>query len=263
MNNEYIDITDELAELEARERTAEALESHLATEAKDDPATAAAQRLGDFELSDLAKDLLARAIENASRNTGNGIADTQAKDKIRAVASLLQACELDLATTLLVLAESTPVLELPNIVYSVCFNIMKATAFIGNLQYRKALDPKDGEGRPAHDYRDDREAPYGLGPEHVDVITHEDVAQAVDDVRLYLQLLTEMYGWDPLNPMPFVYLQEKDGSFTPIHDVEQALDYLEIRRKESQAKRQERQTAALSTAAENAKAVLLRLAARK
>lgn len=266
MNNEhdYIDVTDELAEQNERREEAERLEKLLEKEAAESPAAKAGQELAEFDLSDLAKDILARAIENASRNTGNGIVDQQAKDKIRSTAELLQACDLDLGKTLLVLGESVPVTELPNLVYSTCFSVMKAVAFLGNLMYRKALDPKDGEGRPVADHRDDREAPYGLGPDGEDGITmYAQILQAVDDLRLYLQLLTEMYGWDPLNPMPFAYMQEKDGTFTPIHGVEQAFDYLEIRRKEAQAKRQERQAAAISTAAANAKDILLRIAARK
>ena len=265
IHDEYVDVTDELLQQEADRQAADALEAKLAKEAAESPAAKAGQELAQFDLSDLAKDYLARAVENASRNTGNGIADQQAKDKIRSTAELLQACDLDLGKTLLVLGETVPVEDLPNVVYSTCFSVMKAVAFLGNLGYRRALDPKDGEGRPAHDHRDDREAPYGLGPEadEHDGLLHEHILQAVDDVRMYLQLLTEMYGWDPLNPMPYAYMQEKDGTFTPIHGVEQAFDYLEVRRKESQAKRQARQAAVLATAAANAKEVLLRLAARK
>lgn len=258
------DVTDELKAMDEDLSAAAKLEEVLAEEAAADPAEAAAQKFGAFELTDEAKDLLQRAVENAARNTGNGIEDPQAKLKIRSMAELLNACDNDLSAALIALTETMPSTELPNAVFSLCFSVQKAAMFLGNLAYRRALDPQDGEGRPAHDHRDDREAPYGLEPDAPeDLVPEVTVKIAIGDVHYYLQLLTEMYGWDPLNPMPLLYMQEKDQTFRPVFDVEQAMDYLEIRRKQSQAKRAEKQAAGFAAAAARAKAALLAAGAKK
>lgn len=261
--DDTIDITQELADLEAQDRAADALEAHLAAEAKADPAEAANQRLAAFSLSPRAKDLLDKATENAMRNSGNGIDDESAKLKIKQMAELLAATDGDLSASLVALTDAMEVMELPNAVFSLCFSVQKAAIFIGNLQYRRALDPQDGEGTPVHDHREHRDPPYGLGPDGNDEDPVDAVRHAIEDVHLYLQLLTEAYGWDPERPMPFVYLAEKDGTFRPIYDVEQALDYLEIRRKQAQAKRAVKQAAGFAAAAARAKATLLAAGAKK
>ena len=259
-----VDITDQLAQLEREDQAAQLLEQSLAEDAKD-PAKAASIKLESFSLSETAQTLLQRAIENAARNTGNGIDDPNAKLKIKSMADLLAASDNDLSAALIALTEAMPIAELPNAVFSLCFSVQKASMFIGNLMYRRALDPKDGEGTPAHDHRDHRDPPYGLGPDADEDEGFEDVKvlRAIEDVHLFLQLTAEAFGWDPEQPMPFVYMQEKDGTFSRITDVEQALDYLEIRRKQSQAKRQERQAAGYAAAAERAKAALLSIAAKR
>jgi hypothetical protein len=256
------DITEELADLEARDRAAQALEQHLAEKAKADPTEAASQKLAAFELSPKAKDLLDKAVENAMRNTGSGIEDDSARLKIKHMSELLAATDGDLSTALVAVAESMDALEVPNAIFSLCFGVQKAAIFIGNLQYRRALDPKDGEGTPVHDYRDHRDPPYGLGPDGEDEDPVQVTLHAIEEVHLYLQLVTESFGWDPERPMPFVYLAEKDGTFKPLHDVEQALDYLEIRRKQAQAKRQVKQAAGFAAAAARAKAALLAAGAK-
>ena len=262
-SDDTVDITEQLAALERQDQAARLLEESLADDAKDDPAEAASQKLAGFALSPRAKDLLDKAVENAMRNTGSGIEDDSARQKIKQMAELLAATDGDLSAALIAVSESMEVTEVPNAVFSLCFSVQKAAIFLGNLQYRRALDPRDGEGVPAHDHRDHRDPPYGLGPDGEDEDPVQAVIEAIEEVHLYLQLVTESFGWDPERPMPFVYLAELDGTFRPITDVEQALDYLEIRRKQAQAKRQVKQAQGFAAAAARAKAALLAAGAKK
>lgn len=88
----------------------------------------------------------------------------------------------------------------------------------------------------------------------------EDAANAVltatSDLRLFFQLTAESFGWDPERPMPYGNVRNPDGTFTPITDVEIALDATEIKRKAAQAKRKEKNRATLSAAALAAQAIL-------
>ena len=88
----------------------------------------------------------------------------------------------------------------------------------------------------------------------------EDAANAVltatSDLRLFFQLTAESFGWGPERPMPYGNVRNPDGTFTPITDVEIALDATEIKRKAAQAKRKEKNRATLSAAALAAQAIL-------
>lgn len=85
----------------------------------------------------------------------------------------------------------------------------------------------------------------------------EVIPNALEELRIFLTLTVEAFGWD-LNgsPMPFAFLREKDESYTPITDVYVALDFYEIKRKESQARRNAQQAVQMLTAAEKARAIV-------
>ena len=129
-----------------------------------------------------------------------------------------------------------------------CYALQTALNFVGNMAYRRALDPKsDFDLEQFVDYREEeRSAPYGLEPQGMFDVNdamyegqadHEIVFNALEECHILLQLLTEMCGWDPEQPMPYVVRQNKDESFEQIHSLEECLDLMEIRYKESRAKR--------------------------
>ena len=89
------------------------------------------------------------------------------------------------------------------------------------------------------------------------------VAASLRDLRYYLQLLSESFGQDPSRPMPFAFVAETNGDFTPITDAQVALDHAEVRRQASRAKKRAKQGAAMSAAAAKAREALLRRAAKQ
>lgn len=89
------------------------------------------------------------------------------------------------------------------------------------------------------------------------------IAASLHDLRLYLQLLSESFGWDANRPMPFAFVQETNGEFTPITDAGVALDHAEVRRQASRAKKRARSNAVMSAAAQKAREALLRRAAKQ
>jgi len=190
-----------------------------------------------------------------------------------------------------------------NQIYSMCYNVLKAAGFIANLDYRRWADPKAdfdiwaGYGLQAapkthgEDGRDPREATgefasdqreeapsapdgldnnvdmqwewlratYGGGIEDEGAV----IFRALEDLGMFLNLLVESMGWQADNPMPYVQVQEKDGTFTPIYGVEAALNEFEIRRKASLKRRHERNSAALNNAQTVAREMLAKALARK
>lgn len=84
----------------------------------------------------------------------------------------------------------------------------------------------------------------------------EAVKTALRDVQLMFQLQTEMIGWSVDRPMPFGNVQEVNGSFTPITDVETALDAVEIKREAAKVRRREKRAAAMSGAQAAAAAIV-------
>lgn len=261
----------------------------LETEIEKDPAAKAALELEDFQLTPGAKHLLDLALDNMSTNDGQGIDDPQARDSVRLRAALIEAAGNDLGVVIEALVESCekPQDVAPSL-YSMLYNVVKSAGFYANLDYRRYLDPRaefdmssylDAEGKARIDREldgehgspdrreDDPSAPDGLDT-YVDrelalyrqlygaeVIEDGDVILcAWSDLRLFCQLTVESYGWEG-DEMPFTFVQETDGSFTPVHDVRTAIDALEIKRQQSRAKRAEREAARVSAAIERARAM--------
>lgn len=261
----------------------------LETEIEKDPAAKAALELEDFQLTPGAKHLLDLALDNMSTNDGQGIDDPQARDSVRLRAALIEAAGNDLGVVIEALVASCekPQDVAPSL-YSMLYNVVKSAGFYANLDYRRYLDPRaefdmssylsaegkaridrelDGEHGSPDRREDDPSAPDGLDT-YVDrelalyrqlygaeVIEDGDVILcAWSDLRLFCQLTVESYGWEG-DEMPFTFVQETDGSFTPVHDVRTAIDALEIKRQQSRAKRAEREAARVSAAIERARAM--------
>lgn len=253
------------AALEAQEQQTEAhaLEAHIA---EDDPAAKAMLELEGFRMTPGAKSLLDRAMDNLSKNDGAGLEDPDARIAAKQRAALVEAAGNDLSVVIAALVascEGNP-RDIAPTVFSVCFNVLKSAVFIANLDYRRYLDPRaDFDLTMYVDLREDEpSAPAGLatsverefeyfretyGASCEDI---EDVfACSLEDLRLWLQLTSESFGWDPDRPIPFAYMQRPDGGFDPINDPALALDNAEIKRKEGQKRRRERETARMSAAA--------------
>lgn len=214
-------------------------------------------RVKAFELSPAQRGLLMAACENVANSKGTGLND-EARNEALNRAALFKACNNDLKQVLIRITDSVPHADCSSLVYSVCFAVQKAANFVGNLKYRRALDPNDGEGTPVHDYREQREAPYGLGADPADPeSSYESIQEALEVVHIYLQLLTETCGWDPDSPMPYMFLAEKDGRFTPIHDVGHVFDIMEVRAQTARVKRQATRAAGLAACLAGAKDALL------
>ncbi len=288
------------AKLAAQEEATEAhaLEQHIA---EDDPAAKAMLELESFRLTPGAKSLLDRAMDNVAKNDGSGIEDPDARIAIKQRAALVEAAGNDLSVIIAALCascEDNP-RDIAPAVYSLCFNILKSAVFIANLDYRRYLDPRADfdllpyggakygqmtverealgtDGDFAADQREEtREAPagldsmverefnyfretYGSGLED-----YEDVfACALEDLRLFLQLTSESFGWDPDRPIPFAFIQTPEGTFEPINDPALALDHTEIKRKESLKRRREREGARMANAAKVAAQLVAKSLAR-
>lgn len=181
-------------------------------------------------------------------------------------------------------------------IYSTCFAVQKAANFVANLWYRRALDPiadddlagpnrkvdgtvlrDDGQVFHADRRQEDRGCIPGLGPDGEELtvvgnaVEHDgigdewtdpvqNVVDAYVELHDYLQLLTESFGWDPDRAMPFLFVMRKDGGFDPITDPTAALDVMEVKSKQSRAKRQIAQTAALAAAIAARRKVLRKMA---
>lgn len=91
-------------------------------------------------------------------------------------------------------------------------------------------------------------------------VENDDVAQAVvqalQDIQLMFDLTAQSYGWDPSQPIPYAFVAEKDGTFTPINDAQTALDAQEIKREASQKKRREQRSATMAKAQDIAAAIV-------
>lgn len=254
----------------------------------------ARSQLAEFRLSPLSLTLLARACDNVASNMGNGIEDLDVRGVIQQRAALFAAANNDLIDVLAVIKEAVPMESMPGMVYSTCFAVQKAANFAANLMYRRALDARDGEAEPltreqrsqavrteygafAADQREEhREAPAGLGPDPEqplnfgNVTEHPDTAEsghvavllAYQDLHLYLQLLTEMHGHDISDPMPYMFEQNRDGSFSSVWGAEQALDLMEVRSAQSRVKRTAKRSANLALALAGAADVLKRAGRR-
>lgn len=267
----------------------------------EDPAGWAAEQLSNYVLSPGAQSLLDRAIDNVARNTGVGLNDEDAKADARMRGEILTAAGNDLGVAIAALSSEAEGDEAASIVYSLCFNVLKSAVFIGNLDYRRFLDPaqdndlhlymREYDARKGEDGRDPRTDPafetdnrqdhsplegdtgFETGAEYQlaslrtlygDIHAEEDVvAASLQDLRYHFQLLTESFGWPVDRPMPFANVMEPDGTFTPITDAGMALDATELRRQASRAKKRARQGALVNAAAARAREMLLKAAGRK
>lgn len=259
------------------------LEAHL----KADPAEAAALELSTFVMTPGAKHLLDRAMDNLASNTGANIADPEFKATVKQRAELFNAAGNDLGIVITALVDScgSPT-EAPGVVYSTCYNVLKAAVFIANLDYRRWLDPKgdfdiapyvtrrvEDEALGAKDFEVDARSEVspldGLTghDSSVDIAWHnlralygqhiEDESEvffeSLNDLRLFLSLTCDTFGWDPDRPLPFAAFQNPDGSFENITDAQVALDHAEVQRQESRKRKAERDAVRLTNAAERAK----------
>lgn len=279
------------------------LEQHLNEERAADPAGWAATQLESFELTVGAQSLLDRSMDNMSRNNGAGLEDEDARVTAQLRASLVTSAGNDIRTAVLALSESVEdPIEAAGMIQSLLFNALKGAVFIGNLDYRQFLDATGDrdlhlyigaqDPRRGEDGNDPREMP-AYSPDRREDISpldgqagFESVAEyklarakqlygadiedecdvvvgALNDLRTWCQLTAESFGWSAEQPMPFAFVQELNGTFTPITDAKQALDIVEVRRQASRAKRRAKQGAAMSAAAARARETLLKAAARK
>lgn len=269
-----VDVTETVKSAEQLAAEEAALAAQVAADAA--KVVTAGDKLKDFRLTHLAKALLDKATVNVADNTGRGLEDPVARDMAETLAGIFDQCGHDLSKVLDFTMEAMgddPQAAL-TFIYKECYAVQKALNFIGNMAYRRALDPKgDFDLDKFVDYREEeRSAPFGLDPlgtwdderraDHEDGIIrdaslgnehdrakadHELIFDALQDLHVLLQLTVESFGWEPVtsdgrdNSMPYMVVQEKDESFRQIHNLEECLDLMEIRYKESRAKRQQKQ----------------------
>lgn len=225
-------------------------------------AVQAANRVAEFKLTPDAKALLRKAVDACAKNDGARIADDQGGARLREQANLLTICRGDLGLAVSCLQESA---SEPGTIYSLLYAVMKNALYIGNLDYRRLLDPKQDEDLPERsDIREDhRTSPYGMQPDVVDpdaLPDYQRVVVALGDINLYLDLLSKAFG-SPLDQfMPITVVMHPSGSFSPVHGVEHALDIVEVNRQRARAKRDIKRTADLASAAAIAKRALLNAA---
>lgn len=278
-----------------------ALEQHIEN---DDPAAKALAELGDFRMTPGAKSLLDRALDNVANNDGSGLEDPEAAFSIKLRSGLLEATGNDLSIALVAILDSSKdAKSASRMVYSLCYNVLKAAGFIANLDYRRYLDPKadfdlwaiygkqsqpDTKGEDGRDNQEDsgefasdrREeepsAPLGLlntvdaqwewlqDTYGANIEDEGDVIlRALSDVQLFLNLTAESVGWQGDKPMPFVQMMNPDGTFDAIYDAKTALDEFEIRRKLSLKRRRDNENTTLLAAQAKARELLLKAVARQ
>lgn len=262
------DITSDLEALAALDDLADATAEEAA---KQTPT----QKLGEFRLSKLELAMLDLALVNVSENKGVGIEDPLQRQAVQDTAQLLKLADVDLSKAIDFIIDGAESTAAPGMIYRLCFQIQKALLFTGNLVYRKALDPlADFDITKYVDYREElRPAPYGLEPitdidhdgrerMHADDMNHEVVERALENLHIYLQLVTEAFGWDPENPMPYCFVQQKDETFKPIHDLVTALDVQEVKSKEARTRRAERNAKNMAATLAAARAALSKASAK-
>jgi hypothetical protein len=263
------------------------LEQVINDERKNDPAGFAAEQLRAFALTPGAKSLLDRSLDSMTKNSGNGLKDADAAAQVKQRAELIDAAGGDLSIVIDALSTSCGPLEVPGVVYSMLYNVLKNAVFIANMDYRRALDPKGDfdytpyvgtpQGNPDHGgvgfHVDQRfeaaemsDAPYGMDSyldrqfnamralygDAVEEFT-DAIPKALEDLRLFFQLTCESFGWDPENVMPFSNTMNPNGTFDPVHDAMLALDAQEIKRQVSRKRRNDERATQLSSAAERAR----------
>jgi hypothetical protein len=267
-----------------------------------DPQMAAAEAAERYELVPGAASLLARSLDSLATADGANIPDAEFKLSVQNRAALLSATDNDLPLAIACIVDTMrdDPGAIAGTVYNLTYAVMKQSVFFANLDYRRFLDPRGdfdlaiyrhpGVGDDydpetvrealghefAADQREElRDAPLGL-PDMVarewnyfsqvygsTVETTDDIfAASLSDLRTFLQLINEAYGWDPERPMPYANMMNPDGTFTPITDPEMALDHQQVVSAARRRERQIKQATAMGAAAERAKAILLQRAKR-
>jgi len=261
------DVTEQVREHEALGEEITKLEGVVARDlANETDAERLTREFGEFKLTPLAKALLARACENVASNMGSNTMDDSTQKQIQERAALFAACDNNLASVVDAICDGLAAedpRECSSVIYSTCFAVQKAANFIANLWYRRALDPvqdedlasggsvrrDDGASFPADQREELRDPIIGLGPENVDTDPVQDAVDAYEEVHTYLQLMTEVFGWDPDRSMPYCFVTEDNGAtFTPITDAMQGLDISEVKSRQARKRREVRQTQALAAA---------------
>lgn len=262
---------------------AQALESHIRSE---DPAAKAALELTTFRLTPGAKSLLDRAMDNVANSDGAGLDDKDAALAVKQRAELFDAAGNDLSVVIGAMIDSCEEnpREIAGAIYGTLYPVLKAAVFIANLDYRRYMDPRgdfdiwaqygalSSKGEDGNDPREglEQRVEHSLDPEppvgcdsSVDrqwewmqqtygseVQDWEDVIpRSLEDLRLFFQLTYESVGGDPQRIIPFGNIMLSDGTFQPINDPMLALDNAELRRKEAQARRRQRDGERMSKAA--------------
>ncbi|OYV62955.1 MAG: hypothetical protein B7X03_03610 [Parcubacteria group bacterium 21-58-10] len=253
---DYVDVTDELRAAEAINVEIAALEADTSTVAAG--IAKAVNALGEIRLSPIAQRLLNDATINVANNKAVGLTGS-AKEEALQRAALLKAANEDLPTAIDAICRSVPEDTRGGVIYSLVYAIQKAAVFQGNLMYRRHIDPRaDIDEQLLVDQREAfRAPPYGLGPdpdpmadeafEHGE-LAHTTVLRAVEELHIWLQLMTEAFGWDPERPMPYLVVMAKDGGFVQITDALAAFDLTEVRNQERRARRQDERARAMKVA---------------
>ena len=278
-SEDTVDITE--AKKSAEELAAAEAALAAQVEADAQKSQTAGEKLGEFRLTHLAKAFLDKACVNVSENTGKGLDDPLAKDTAETIAGIFKDSGHDLSKVIDFTLEAMgddPQAAL-GFIYKECYAVQKALNFIGNMAYRRALDPKaDFDLDKFVDYREEeRPAPYGLAPigtwDDERALDNEGTAEngrtdsslilnALEDLHILLQLTVESFGWDAENPMPYGAVMEKDETFRQIHGLEECLDIMEVRYKESRRKRAEKNLEGLRMIQAAARAALKKAAAK-
>lgn len=234
-------------------------------------------------------------------------ADARAEVQMRAELIAAAGNDLSVVIEALVDSAERPQ-EVGASLYRLSYQIVKSAGFIANMDRQRWLDPRGDFDLYASSYVthvDTRRGEDGNDPRTTDDVgspdKREDIpsapdglatsvdrsyewlrevygssiedegdvfAAALSDLRLYLQLTIESFGWnsDPRGQiegeLPYVTIMAADGSFERITDATLALDHHEIKRQEARIKRRERQAKQLTAAQERAKAILAKRAAR-
>lgn len=270
------------------------LEQSIAEDRASNPAAFAAEQLTEFRLTPGAKSLLERSMDNLSKNNGTNIEDPDLKVQVQIRSGLIEAADNDLSIVLEALSTSAAPKEVPGMVYSMLYNVLKGAVFVANNDYRRYLDPRadfdittytgvSGRNETGKDRRDDDGTSFAADQreEHsplegltghptsldyqMDALhqlygrfceSEDDVIPcALEDLRLFFQLTAESFGWDPTSVMPFSNVLETNGTYTPINDPMQALDAQQIKNQQSRALRRDKQNGMLAAAQEKARAL--------
>ena len=247
--DDMLDITETL-DVKAE---ADKLEAHLANGDDDDRAALAALELRSFQPSIYCRTLVELAVENLC-NEPSAKLDEIARDKAKFRKEILEVARHDIGVACSFIAQTAPLDDVPNLIYSLCFNVVKAAVFLGNIHYRRLLDPKaDFDLEQFIDQREEhREKPYGLEADSVTLVEdirvlksawfneapEQLVLDGIRDVHLFMGLIATSFGWEDENGMPYMYDMQPDGSFKAIYDVSHAVDMIEVKRQAARIKRE-------------------------